>query len=57
VQNAPLPNFYQIHNQQGQGTGQERPSREQMRSMLQSFSPENRLDLVMEMAKDLRLGN
>jgi hypothetical protein len=54
VQNAPPPNIYQDN---AQGTGQGRPSREQMRSMLQSFGPEDRLDLVTEMAKDLRLGN
>jgi Zinc knuckle len=54
VQNAPPPHFYQNNVQ---GTGQGRPSREQMHSMLQSFSPEDRLDLVTEMAKDLRLGN
>jgi hypothetical protein len=54
VQNAPPPNFYQNN---AQGTGQGRPSREQMRPMLQSFGPEDRLDLVTEMAKDLRLGN
>jgi hypothetical protein len=54
VQNASPPNFYQNNVQ---GTGQRGPTREQMHSMLQSFGPEDRLDLVTEMAKDLRLGN
>jgi Zinc knuckle len=51
-QNHPPPNQYN-----GQGTGQNGPTREQLRSMLQSFGLEDRLDLVTEMAKDLRLGN
>jgi hypothetical protein len=54
VQNTPRPNFYQNN---AQGTGQERPTQEQMHSMLQSFGPEDCLNLVTEMAKDLRLGN
>jgi hypothetical protein len=56
IRHTTLPpgNFYQNN---AQGTGQGRPMREQIHSMLQSFGPEDCLDLVIEMAKDLRLDN